>query len=48
MFAGGGLLAQHVDSEELVEGPTAWLEKRKPNFRTYRTCKVRVSKRGAD
>lgn len=46
MFAGGELLAQHVDSEEFLEGPTAWLEKRKPNFRTYRTRKIRVAKRG--
>lgn len=45
MFAGGELLAQHVDSEEFLEGPTAWLEKRKPNFRSYRTRKIRVAKK---
>lgn len=44
MFAGGELLASHVDSDEFLEGPTAWLEKRKPNFRRYRTRKIRVVK----
>ena len=44
MFAGGELLASHVDSDEFLEGPTAWLEKRKPNFRRYRTRKIRVAK----
>lgn len=44
MFAGGELLAGHVDSEEFLEGPTAWLEKRKPSFRVYRRRKIRVAK----
>ncbi len=46
MFAGGEMLAQHVDSPEFLEGPTAWLEKRKPNFRTYRKRRVRVATKG--
>ncbi len=46
MFAGGEMLAQHVDSPEFLEGPTAWLEKRKPNFRTYRKRRVPVAKKG--
>jgi dihydroxynaphthoic acid synthetase len=36
MFAGGEMLAQHIDSEEFVEGPSAWLEKRKPDFNKFR------------
>jgi dihydroxynaphthoic acid synthetase len=36
VFAGSELLAMHIDSDEFIEGPTAWLEKRKPNFRKYR------------
>jgi naphthoate synthase/2-ketocyclohexanecarboxyl-CoA hydrolase len=36
VFAGSELLAMHIDSDEFIEGPTAWLEKRKPNFRRYR------------
>ncbi len=46
MFAGGELLAQHVDSDEFLEGPTAWLEKRKPDFGKYRTRRIRVTKKG--
>lgn len=46
MFAGGELLAQHVDSEEFLEGPTAWLEKRKPDFRKYRRRKIRLGRSG--
>ena len=37
MFAAGEMLSQHVDTEEFVEGPAAWLEKRKPDFNKYRT-----------
>jgi naphthoate synthase len=37
MFAAGEMLSQHVDTEEFVEGPAAWLEKRKPDFNRYRT-----------
>ena len=36
MFAAGEMLSQHVDTEEFVEGPSAWLEKRKPDFRRFR------------
>ena len=36
MFAGGEMLSAHVDTEEFVEGPSAWLEKRKPDFRRFR------------
>jgi|SRR6185369_2619055 len=36
MFAAGEMLSQHIDTEEFIEGPTAWLEKRKPDFRRYR------------
>jgi dihydroxynaphthoic acid synthetase len=45
MFAGGELLAQHVDSDEFLEGPTAWLEKRKPDFRVYRKRKIRTARK---
>ena len=41
MFAGSELLSMHIDSEEFIEGPTAWLEKRKPNFRRFRKKLVR-------
>ena len=43
MFAGSELLSLHIDSEEFIEGPTAWLEKRKPNFRRFRKKLVRKS-----
>jgi len=36
MFSAAETLSLHIDTEEFVEGPTAWLEKRKPNFRDYR------------
>lgn len=36
MFAAGEMLSQHVDTEEFVEGPAAWLEKRKPEFNRWR------------
>jgi 1,4-dihydroxy-2-naphthoyl-CoA synthase len=36
MFAAGEMLSQHVDTEEFVEGPAAWLEKRKADFNKYR------------
>lgn len=41
MFAGAELLSMHIDSDEFIEGPTAWLDKRKANFRAYRKRKVR-------
>lgn len=41
MFAGGEMLAQHIDTEEFVEGPAAWLEKRKPNFQKFRVNKTK-------
>lgn len=40
MFAGSELLSMHIDTEEFIEGPTAWLEKRKPDFRSHRRKKV--------
>jgi len=43
MATGGELLSQHIDTEEFVEGPSAWLEKRKPNFRKYRVNKTKTS-----
>jgi naphthoate synthase/2-ketocyclohexanecarboxyl-CoA hydrolase len=41
MFAGGEMLAQHIDTEEFVEGPAAWLEKRKPDFQKFRINKMK-------
>ena len=43
MFAGAEMLAMHIDSEEHVEGPKAWLDKRKPDFRRYRVKKIKTS-----
>ena len=36
MFGASETLCLHVGTEEFLEGPTAWLEKRKPNFRAFR------------
>jgi dihydroxynaphthoic acid synthetase len=36
MFSAGEMLSQHIDTEEFIEGPTAWLAKRKPDFRRFR------------
>jgi 1,4-dihydroxy-2-naphthoyl-CoA synthase len=44
MFAGGEMLSAHVDTEEFVEGPSAWLEKRKPDFRRFRKNVRKVNK----
>jgi dihydroxynaphthoic acid synthetase len=41
MFAAGEMLAAQVDTDEFVEGPAAWLEKRKPDFRKFRKKMVR-------
>ncbi len=38
MFSGGEMLAQHIDSEEFTEGPSAWLSKRKPEFHRFRNA----------
>jgi dihydroxynaphthoic acid synthetase len=41
MFAGSEMLSMHIDSEEFTEGPTAWLEKRKPDFSPFRKKRVK-------
>jgi naphthoate synthase/2-ketocyclohexanecarboxyl-CoA hydrolase len=42
MFAASEMLSQHIDTEEFVEGPAAWLEKRKADFSPYRKNKTKV------